>query len=259
MEWRVRQAVETLGTFMNLPSGTVTFLFTDIQGSTVRWERYREAMRVAVQRHDALVREAVQTHGGVVFKTVGDELCAAFSNALDAIAAALAAQRGLHAADFSAVGGLSSRMGIHAGTVQASDGDYLGPPLNRVARLMALAHGEQIVLSRVVADLVDGELPPDTSLRDLGPHRLEGIASAEQVYQLVAPDLRSGFPPLRAGGATPGNLPVSVASLVGRSAEVAEIEQLLDASRLITIVGSGGVGKSSIALHVAREKRSQYR
>lgn len=139
-----------------LPTGTVTFLFSDIEGSTERWDRNRDAMQEALKRHDAVLRSIIEVHGGYVFKTIGDAFCAAFSTAPDAVKAALAAQRGLAAENWSAVGGLRVRMAIHTGDVYARDGDYFGPAVNRVARLLAIAHGGQVVVSGVATELCQG-------------------------------------------------------------------------------------------------------
>ncbi len=236
-----------------LPSGTVTFLFTDIQGSTQRWERDGAAMRDAVRRHDALVRAAITERGGHVFKTVGDAFCAAFSRPEDAVAAILAAQRSLLAEDFSAVDGLHVRAAIHTGTADERDGDYFGAAVNRVARLLAIGHGGQVLVSGVTVDLVQGALPARSSLRDLGQHRLKDLTHPEQVYQLVAEGLVETFPPLRSLAALPNNLPLQLTSFVGREDEVAEIAELVGKTRLLTLVGTGGVGKTRAALQVAAE------
>jgi class 3 adenylate cyclase len=234
-----------------LPSGTVTFAFTDIEESTKAWERSPAAMKEAVRRHDALLNEAIARHRGYVFKTVGDAFCAAFSYPADAIAAMHDAQRALAAEDFSALGDLRVRAAIHTGTADEREGDYFGPTVNRVARLLAIGHGGQVLLSGVTTAIVQGDLPPDTSLRDLGEHRLKDLARPEQVYQLDAPDLPPEFPPLRSLNALLTNLPLQLTSFFGREKEIAEITALLHKYRLVTLVGSGGVGKTRTALHVA--------
>jgi class 3 adenylate cyclase len=234
-----------------LPSGTVTFAFTDIEGSTRRWEHDRDAMQDAVRRHDALMRAAIGENGGHVFKTIGDAFCAAFSRPEDAVAAMLAAQRALAAEDFGAVDGLRVRVAMHAGTADERDGDYFGPAVNRVARLLAIGHGGQVLVSGVTSDLVQGALPPRASLGDLGEHKLKDLARPEQVYQLLAPDLMAEFPALRSLDVLANNLPPQFASLVGRETEIAEITALIDTHRLVTLVGSGGVGKTRISLQVA--------
>ena len=235
------------------PSGTVTFLFTDIEGSTQRWERDGTAMRDAVRRHDALLRSAFVEHGGHVFKTVGDAFCVAFSRPEFAVAASLTAQRALSVEDFSAVDGLRVRAAIHTGTADERDGDYFGAAVNRVARLLAIGHGGQVLVSGVTVDLVQGALPARSSLRDLGQHRLKDLTHPEQVYQLVAEGLVEVFPPVRSLESLPNNLPLALTSFVGREEEVAEIAQLVGTTRLLTLVGTGGVGKTRAALQVAAE------
>lgn len=235
------------------PTGTVTFLFSDIEGSTVRWERDREAMAAALSRHDALMREAMETRGAYVFKTMGDAFCTAFAAAADAIVAALDAQRALASEDFSAVEGLRVRMGLHAGSAHERDGDYFGPAVNRVARLLAVGHGGQVLLSAACAELIGSELPAECSLRDLGEHRLKDLTHPERIHQLLAPDLIADFPPLRSLEHLSNNLPAQVTSLVGREHEIAEITALIGDHRLVTLVGSGGVGKTRLALQVAAD------
>jgi predicted ATPase/class 3 adenylate cyclase len=231
------------------PTGTVTFLFTDIEGSSERWERDRSAMQDAVRRHDALMRSAIEAHHGLVFKTIGDAFCAAFALAPDAVAAALDAQRAL-ASDASG-DGLRVRMALHTGNADERDGDYFGPALNRVARLLVVGHGGQVLVSGVTSDLVQGQMPPQSTLRDLGAHRLKDLARPEQIYQLLAPDLTDAFPPLRSLDAFPNNLPLQLTSFVGRDTEVAEIAALLGKHRLLTLIGSGGIGKTRVSLQVA--------
>jgi class 3 adenylate cyclase len=181
----------------SIPTGAVTFVFTDIEGSTERWDRGRAAKQAAVRRHDELMRAAIVEHGGYVFKTIGDAFCAAFRRPEDAVAAALAAQVALAKENFDDIGGLRVRAAIHIGTADERGGDYFGPAVNRVARLLAIAHGGQVLLSGAMADLVQGDLPPQASLRDLGEHQLKDLARPEYVYQLLAPGLRAEFPALR--------------------------------------------------------------
>jgi predicted ATPase/class 3 adenylate cyclase len=233
------------------PTGTVTFLFSDIEGSTVRWESNRAAMQEALRRHNALMQSAITEHDGYVFKTIGDEFCAAFARPEDAVAAILDAQRTLAGEDFSAINGLHVRAAVHTGTADERSGDYLGPAVNRVARLIAIGHGGQVLVSGVTTDLLRGTLPPGASLRDLGQHRLKDLARPEQIYQLVAPGLAADFPPLGSLDVLPNNLPLQLKSFVGRETEIAEIAALIDRHRLVTVVGSGGVGKTRAALQVA--------
>jgi len=234
-----------------LPTGTVTFLFTDIEGSTERWDIHREAMSAAVQRHDAIGRAAMDAHGGYVFKTLGDAFCVAFARTDAAVSAALDFQRALAAEDFSAVGGLRVRAALHTGAADERGGDYFGSTVNRVARLLSIGHGGQTLLSGVTHDLVLGALPSQVSLRDLGEHRLKDLSRPEYVYQLVAPELASEFPALRSLQSMPNNLPLQMTSFVGREREVAEIAESLGTHRLVTLVGSGGIGKTRTSLQVA--------
>ena len=233
------------------PTGTVTFLFSDIEGSTARWERDHEAMERALARHDALMRTALEARGAYVFKTIGDAFCAVFATVPNAIAAALDAQRVLAKEDFSAVDGIRARMALHTGRSAERDGDYFGPTVNRVARLLAISHGGQVLLSGACAELLQGEPPPQCSLRDLGAHRLKDLAQPERVYQLIAPDLTVDFPPLRSLDHLSNNLPAQLTSFVGREDEVAEITALLQEQRLVTLTGAGGVGKTRASLQVA--------
>jgi predicted ATPase/class 3 adenylate cyclase len=239
-------------------SGTVTFLFTDVEGSTQRWERDRAAMSTALRRHDALVREAVVDNGGQVFKTVGDAFHGVFSTAAQAMAAAIAAQRALMAEDFSNVQGAPVRIALHSGVAEMRDGDYFGPTVNRVARLLSIGHGGQILVSSATAQLLGGELPADASLRDLGPHRLKDLARAEQVYQVVADGIPSDFPPLRSLDELPNNLPLQLTSFVGRDDDDVQIKALLQANRLVTLCGIGGAGKTRCAIQVGADQLDRF-
>jgi predicted ATPase/class 3 adenylate cyclase/tetratricopeptide (TPR) repeat protein len=241
------------GTSFARPTGTVTFLFSDIEGSTVRWERDREAMAGAVARHDGLLRAALEGRGGYIFKTMGDAFCVAFARPEDAIAAALDGQRALSGDDFSAVDGIRVRMALHTGSAGERDGDYFGPAVNRVARLLAIGHGGQVLVSGTAADLLQGVMPQQSSLRDLGAQRLKDLARPEQVYQLVAPDLEQAFPPLLSLDRLPNNLPPQLTSFVGRDREVAEIKALLEQHRFVTLVGTGGAGKTRCAIQVGAD------
>src|SRR5437867_7401587 len=166
------------------PRCTITFLFTDIEGSTKLWEQHPEAMREALARHDALLRQAIEANGGYVFKTVGDAFCAAFPTALDALAAALAAHRDLQAEPWAETGPLKIRVGLHTGMAQERHGDYFGQALNRVARLQAAGHGLQTLLSLPTYELVRDHLPQGVSLQDLGEHRLKDLFRPERIFQL---------------------------------------------------------------------------
>ena len=243
----------------SLPTGTVTFLFTDLEGSTRLWEELPEAMREALGTHDAIVRDAIESHGGVVFSEMGDGMAAAFASPTDAVQAAVTAQQGLAAGSWPETGPLRARMGLHAGAGELRrDGQYVNQPLNRCARLMAIAHGGQVVVSGAVESLVRGALPADVTLIDLGEHRLRDLTHALGVFQVVHPGLSGEFPPLRSLSVLPGNLPRQVTTFVGRDAEIAGLADLVCASSLVTLTGVGGVGKTRLALQVAAEAVADF-
>lgn len=240
----------------NLPSGIVTFLFTDIEGSTQLWEREPDAMRVALERHNALVQEAIESNGGVVFKTAGDAFCAAFDSAVDGLQAALAAQRALDSEAWAEeIGTLRARMGLHTGHVQAQDGDYFGPPLNRTARLESAGHGGQVLLSLATQELVRDELPVGVSLIDLGAHRLKDLFRPETIFQVTTSDLKSEFPALRTLDGQRTNLPAQATPFIGRERELIALTELLkrDDVRLVTLTGPGGIGKTRLSLQAAAD------
>jgi predicted ATPase/class 3 adenylate cyclase len=223
----------------SLPTGTVTFLFTDIEGSTRLWEERPEDMRALIAHHDKRLRMAIEANGGYVFATGGDGFAAAFGRAADAVAAAEQAQSAI-----SDLADIRVRMGINTGEVQERGGDYFGSPVNRAARLMAAGHGGQVLIAGVTAELVSG-----LALKNLGEHRLRDLGSPMSVWQLGAED----FPPIRSLEAVPSNLPVQLTSFVGRDAEVQAVAELVREHRIVTITGVGGVGKTRLALHVAAE------
>jgi len=233
-------------------------MFTDIEGSTVRWDRDPEAMRDAVRHHDAVMRGAIERAGGIVFKTIGDAFCAVFWDAEDAVAASFGATRDLAAADFSAVGGVRVRIALHVGTADERDSDYFGPTLNRVARLLSIGHGEQILLSEAAADAAMSSLPPGAELRDMGVHRLKDLTAPEHVFQLTALDLTAEFPPLRSLNVANNNLPQQVTRLVGRDRDIAEIQAIVNGERVVTLLGTGGVGKTRCALQVGAEMLDRF-
>jgi predicted ATPase len=210
-------------------------------------------MQEAVRRHDAILHAAITQHGGHIFKTVGDAFCAAFTRPEDAVAAVLATQQVLAVEDFSAVDGLRVRAALHTGTADERDGDYFGPALNRVARLLAVGHGGQVLLSAACTELIGADLPPQCTLRDLGEHRLKDLARPERVHQLLASNLLADFPPLRSLEHLSNNLPAQVSSFIGRETEIAAIAALIEGHRLVTLVGSGGVGKTRLSLHAAAD------
>jgi predicted ATPase/class 3 adenylate cyclase len=236
-----------------LPSGTVTFLFTDIEGSTRWWERHPAQMQVALARHDALLRQVIEAHAGHVFKTVGDAFCAAFPTATDAFAAARATQLRLASEPWPDPVVVKVRMALHSGGAEFRDGDYFGRALNRVARLLSAGHGGQVLLSRATAEQLGEALPGGATLLDLGERRLRDLIEPEHVYQLVDPALASQFPALRTLDPVAHNLPAPTTSFVGRERERADIKGLLASARLVTLTGAGGAGKTRLALQVATE------
>lgn len=230
------------------PPGDVTFLFSDIEGSTARWKMYPDAMPVHLHRHDDLLHAAIAENGGSVFKTVGDEFCAAFPSPDRALLAAVAGQLALAAEDWSAIGGLRVRMAVHCGAVTQRAGDYFGSTVNRVARLLSAAHGGQVLISQDAARALDGVPLGELVLRDMGRHRLKDFPELESIYQLVAPALPEMFPPLRTVAERPSNLPKHLQALVGREGALGDLRALLKEHRLVTMLGSGGVGKTALAL-----------
>lgn len=234
--------------------GRAAFLFTDIAGSTVRWEQNPIAMGADLACHDAIMRAAIERANGRVFKTVGDAFCAIFTCVADALAAARDAQQAILSQHFASGDGLSVRMAIHAGEAESRDDDYFGPTLNRVARLLAIGHGGQVLLSAAAAS----EAGESATLRDLGRHRLKDLTAPEHVFQLESPDLRAEFPPLRSLTVVENNLPMQATSFVARRGDIAKIEELLAVSRLVTLCGAGGVGKTRCALQAAAENVERF-
>ncbi len=228
----------------SFPTGLVTFLTTDIEGSTALWEREPQAMRSALAAHDATLRQAVSDAGGVVFKHTGDGLLAAFATAHSAVSAAVAAQRGLK---------LPVRMGLCTGEAELREGDYFGPPLNRAARAMAAAHGGQIVMTGSTAALLDM-----ADLLDLGEHRLRGLSTPQRLFQANGTGLRVKFPPLNAATVGAGNLPTPANAILGRGAELDAVQALLADTRLLTLTGVGGVGKTRLALEIASRMGARF-
>jgi predicted ATPase len=222
----------------------VTFLFTDVEGSTRRWEADADGMRVALAAHDEVLRAAIEAQGGWLFKHTGDGVCAAFASPRFAVDAAVAAQGALE---------LPVRMGLATGEAELRGGDYFGAVLNRAARVMAAGHGGQILLAESTAVLLSG-----VDLVDLGPRRLRDLPTAVGVFQVRAAGLRTEFPALRALDASPGNLRVPTTSFIGRESEVAELQTAVKAHRLVTLTGVGGVGKTRLALEVAARRADEF-
>ncbi|MGE5698405.1 MAG: adenylate/guanylate cyclase domain-containing protein [Candidatus Sericytochromatia bacterium] len=229
---------------MAAPSGVVTFLFTDVEGSTRRWEDDADAMRAALAAHDEVLRKAIESHGGFMFKHTGDGVCAAFSSPKSAVDAAVDAQRALE---------LPVRMGIATGEAELRDGDYFGAVLNRAARVMAAGHGGQVLLAESTAVLLSG-----VDLLDLGPRRLRDVSAPVGVFQVRVAGLRTDFPPLRALDTSPGNLRPATTSFIGRDSDVTEIQAALRAHQLVTLTGVGGVGKTRLATEVAARIADEF-
>jgi predicted ATPase/class 3 adenylate cyclase/DNA-binding CsgD family transcriptional regulator len=243
------------------PTGTVTFVLTDIEGSTPRWETAPEEMAAAVGRHYEILDEAVARRGGVrpIEQGEGDSMVAAFARASDAVAAALAAQRGLAAEAWADGADISVRMALHTGEARLREGlYYVGPSIIRAARLRSLGHGGQVLLSAATADLLVDGLPAGAALLPLGAHRLKGLRHPERVFQLAHPGLRAQFPPLRSVDVLSTNLPAQLTSFVGREVELAAIADVMAGHRMVTLAGGGGTGKTRLALQAAGDDLQDY-
>ncbi|MEX1279602.1 MAG: AAA family ATPase, partial [Acidimicrobiia bacterium] len=239
-----------------LPSGTVTFLFTDIEGSTRIWDAFPDEAREALGIHDRIVGEAVTRNGGHLVKHTGDGIFAAFDAAGGAVAAAAQAQAGIASAPWpDVVGTLGVRMAVHTATIEPTEGDYHGSDVNRVARIEASAHGGQVLLSATASALAAHDLPDGCELVDLGHHLLRGLGEPERIHQLSVPGLRAAFPPLRTSSTLETRLPRPTTSFVGRRAELEEVVDLVSGSdtRLVTLLGPGGIGKTRLAIEAARQ------
>lgn len=238
------------------PSGTVTFIFTDIVNSTVLWERSSDAMAAALERHNGLLRAAFEAHGGYVFSTGGDGFCVAFGRAADAVQAAVEGQRALLGEAWPAAAQLSVRMGLHSGEALERDGDYFGPAVNRAARIMSLAQGGQILASLACKELLRDTSTGQVTLNDLGEMPLRGLVGLQRMFELCAP----GLPP---GLSSPvhqqrGNLPVAATSFVGRTDDVKRLRSAIAAHRMVTLVGVGGVGKTRLAMEAAWQAEDEF-
>jgi predicted ATPase/class 3 adenylate cyclase/Tfp pilus assembly protein PilF len=243
-----------------LPSGAVTFLFTDIEGSTPLWERDANSMQESLAKHNAILYRVIQEHGGQVFKFIGDAIQAVFPLPTQAVEAAIAAQRSLASQTWASTGPIRVRMGIHTGLAEAREGEYGGNrhELNRVARIMSAGHGGQILVSKATVELVRGRQPSGVRFRDMDEHTLKGLVRREHIFQVVAPELPVDFPPLNSEDKPRHNLPPQLTSFVGREKEIARIKDLLGRSRLVTLTGSGGVGKTRLAIQVAEQAYPHY-
>ena len=239
----------------DLPSGTVTFLFTDIEGSTTLWEQYPEAMKSALVMHDTVLKETIETNHGQIIKTTGDGVHAVFRTAIDAVKSALDAQSVFQTSeifDASEVS-LHIRMGIHTGEAQLRDGDYYGGTLNRAARIMSIGHCGQILVSVTTYHIAQEHFAANITSLDLGEHHLKGLSKPEKIYQVTTPDLTQEFPPLRSQTHATDNLPTQLTSFVGRERELADAKSKLEGARLLTLIGPGGTGKTRLSIQLGSQ------
>jgi predicted ATPase/class 3 adenylate cyclase len=247
-----------------LPSGTVTFLFTDIVDSTPLWEKYPDAMKSALAKHDSILRETIETNCGYVIKTTGDGVHAVFATALDAILSAIAVQRNLQSvirtdsavpipSDSTADLQLKVRVGLHTGEAELRDGDYFGQTLNRAARIMSVGHGGQILISETTMQIAREHLPKEVSMNDLGQHHLKGLLQPERIFQVSTPGLPQKFPSLKSLAYATNNIPAQLTSFIGREREMAETTKRLENARLLTLIGPGGTGKTRLSIQLGTE------
>jgi predicted ATPase/class 3 adenylate cyclase len=241
-----------------LPTGTVTFLFTDIEGSTRLWQQHPDEMKGALIDHDRILTTSIDSHAGRTFSTAGDSFAAAFPRASDALSAAVSAQLAISELAWGNTL-IKVRMGIHTGEAQERGGDYFGPVLNEGARLMSAAHGGQTIISSTTAELAGKDLPDGVGLVDLGDHLLKDVLDPVRVYQVVPPDLESDFPPLRTTNPRRNNLPEELSSFIGRGQDIDEVRTLVEDGRVVTLVGGGGVGKTRLSLQVANIVGDSFR
>jgi predicted ATPase/class 3 adenylate cyclase len=243
---------------VDLPEGNVTFVFSDVEGSTQLLERHTDLMGDALARHHAIFEAVVPAHRGVIFETIGDAVYAAFADAADAVAAALNVQLELRSQDWGAIERIACRIAVHGGDVVRRGDHYFGAALFRCSRLQSIGYGEQILLSAASADAVGTRLPTECGLIDLGEHRLKDLADPEHVFMLVHPNLRSAFPPPKSIDLHPNNLPSHLTALIGREDEMPEVVGLVRSHRLVVLTGPGGIGKTRLALAVAAEALADH-
>jgi class 3 adenylate cyclase len=244
----------------SLLSGTVTFLFADVEGRTRLLDSQPEAYRQALTRHDAIIRDAVAEHDGVVVQSRGDGFCAAFTSPLAGLRAAAACQQQLRAESWGEASPLKSRMGLHTGEVELQGAAYFGAPLHHCARIVDSAHGGQVVLSAATAGLIGGALPPGLWLKDLGEHRLRDLVPPERIYQLVEDGDDTDFPALRTLTSVPNNLPVQATAFIGRAQLLQTVRTTLQRTdtRIVTLTGPGGTGKTRLALQAAADMLDSF-
>ncbi|MGH6623591.1 MAG: ATP-binding protein, partial [Burkholderiaceae bacterium] len=241
-----------------LSSTAVTYLFTDVEGSTRLWESEPDRIGPALARHDQLSRATVERHRGWVVKMTGDGMHAAFAEPADAMSAAIELQTILADSGMAGDLPLSVRCGLHVGADERRDNDFFGRDVNRAARIMDAAHGGQILVSMALAERVRQNLPPGASLRDLGMVRLRDLTAPDHLYQVVHRRLRSEFPALRSLASAANNLPQQLNSFVGREREMREVRALLGANRIVTLLAMGGIGKSRLSIQLAAEALDEY-
>src|SRR5262245_95782 len=240
------------------PTGTVTFLYTDIEGSTRLAQEHPEEWETMRARHHAILHETIESNHGYVFQVIGDGFCAAFHTPNNGLQAAIEAQRELQTENWGEVP-IQVRMGLHTGEAEAKEEEYRGYlTISLVQRLMSAGHGRQILLSHATENLLRDHLPKDVSLLDLGEHRFKDILQPVHVFQVIAPDLQKEFPALRALDVFRNNLPIQLTSFVGRKRELSEIKQLLTATHLLTLTGPGGTGKTRLALQLAVDVLKEF-
>jgi class 3 adenylate cyclase len=245
---------------LSLPEGTITMLFTDVEGSTGAWERFGGVYGAVIDAHYRVLRESIREHDGAPVRTEGDSCFAVFTRASDAVRCAAAVQQRLAAHAWPAeIGTPRVRMGLHTGELRLQEREYYGPPVNRAARIQAAGHGGQILLSGVTLELARAEMGDTLVVRPLGRHRLKDLAEPELLYELQYAGMASGFPPLRTLEFIPHNLPVQLTSFIGREREMSEVREQLAGTRLLTLTGTGGLGKTRLALQVAAELLESYR
>ncbi len=241
-----------------LPSGTVTFLFTDIEGSTNLAQKYSDKWESLRERHDSILREAIEANNGYIFQIIGDAVCAAFHRAGDALKAALKGQVDLQHEEWGDTA-VRVRMGIHTGEAETDGKDYRGYlTMCLVQRVVSAGHGGQILLSHTSENLLRGQLPDDITLRDMGRHKLKDVPLPTRIFQVVSPGLQQEFPVLRTLSVFPSNLPAQITSFIGREKEVADVKKLLHDAHILTLIGPGGTGKTRLAIQVASEVLGHY-